>query len=64
MLDQTVQLCDTHGVNTVVLAGDLYDSSVPTADASALLSWFLTELAVRGIVVVALAGRQRDRAVR
>ena len=35
VLEQTVQLCDTHGVNTVVLAGDLYDSSVPTAAASA-----------------------------
>ena len=56
VLEQTVQLCDTHGVNTVVLAGDLYDSSVPTAAASELLSWFLTELAVRGIVVVAIAG--------
>lgn len=56
ILDQVILLCEEHRVNAVLLAGDLYDTSVPSAAANSLLSWFLTELACRGIAVLAIAG--------
>lgn len=56
ILEQVLSLCDERRVNAVLLAGDLYDTSVPPAAATSLLSWFLTELARRTITVLAIAG--------
>lgn len=56
ILEQILSLCDERRVNAVLLAGDIYDTSVPSAAANSLLSWFLTELARRGITVLAIAG--------
>ena len=56
ILEQVLALCQEHGVEAVVLAGDIYDAPVPPAAACTLLDWFLTQLAARRIPVLAIAG--------
>lgn len=56
ILDQVLALCDQHGVQGVILAGDIYDAPVPPAAAVTLLDWFLTRLTGRNIPVLAVAG--------
>lgn len=56
ILEQILSLCDARGVQAVALAGDLYDAAIPPAGAVLLLDWFLTELAERGVPVLAIAG--------
>ncbi len=43
-------------VSALVLAGDLYDRSLPSAEAVALLDWFLTDASERGFEVLAIPG--------
>ena len=45
ILEQILTLCEKHGVEAVVIAGDIYDTPVPPAAACTLLDWFLTQLA-------------------
>ena len=47
ILEQILSLLDSHPVDAVLLAGDLYDKPVPPAEAVRLLDWFLTELSHR-----------------
>ena len=56
ILEQTLAVLDKQSVDAVVLAGDLYDKPVPPAEAVRLLDWFLTELARRGLPVLAISG--------
>lgn len=56
ILDQVLALCEEHGVQGVILAGDIYDAPVPPAAAVTLLDWFLTQLTGRNIRVLAVAG--------
>lgn len=56
ILQQVLALLDERPVDGVLLAGDLYDKPVPPAEAVALLDWFLTELAGRGLPVFAVSG--------
>ena len=56
ILEEILALCDRHGVEAVVLAGDIYDAPVPPAAACTLLDWFLTRLAARKIPVLAVSG--------
>ena len=56
ILEEILALCDRHGVEAVVLAGDIYDAAVPPAAACTLLDWFLTRLAARKIPVLAVSG--------
>lgn len=57
MLDQFVALAASEGVDAVIIAGDVYDRSVPPADAVALLDDVLSRLVVDcGIPVVVIAG--------
>ena len=56
VLEQILALLDTHPVDAVLLAGDLYDKPVPPAEAVRLLDWFLTSLARRGLPVFAISG--------
>ena len=56
ILEQVLALLDTHPVDGVLLAGDLYDKPVPPAEAVRLLDWFLTRLAERGLPVFAISG--------
>lgn len=43
-------------VDALILAGDIYDKSVPSAEATSLLDWFLTEAAARKLKVFAVPG--------
>ena len=56
ILEQLLALLDSHPVDAVLLAGDLYDKPVPPAEAVRLLDWFLTELSRRGLPVFAVSG--------
>ena len=56
ILEQILSLCEKHGVEAVLLAGDIYDTPVPPAAACTLLDWFLTQLAARRIAVLAVSG--------
>jgi exonuclease SbcD len=57
VLDQFVRLAVSEQVDAVVIAGDIYDRSVPPADAVALLDGVLAQLvAEAGIPVVVIAG--------
>ena len=56
ILEQILSLLDTHPVDGVLLAGDLYDKPVPPAEAVRLLDWFLTALAERKLPVFAISG--------
>ena len=51
ILEQILSLLDSHPVDAVLLAGDLYDKPVPPAEAVRLLDWFLTELSHRELPV-------------
>ncbi len=56
ILEQILALLENHPVDGVLLAGDLYDKSVPPAEAVCLLDWFLTELSARKLPVFAISG--------
>lgn len=56
ILDQIYEIALQEQVQAVVLAGDLYDRSVPPAEAVTLLDSFLTRLIQAGIPVIAISG--------
>ena len=56
ILEQILTLCEKHGVEAVVIAGDIYDTPVPPAAACTLLDWFLTQLSARQVPVLAVSG--------
>ena len=43
-------------VDALLMAGDLYDKSAPSAEAVSVLDWFLTSVADRGIPCFAIPG--------
>ncbi|MCI9415342.1 MAG: exonuclease SbcCD subunit D [Clostridiales bacterium] len=56
ILDSLLDYTGSYEVNAILLAGDLYDRSVPPAEAVELFDRFLSALAERGIPVLAAAG--------
>ena len=52
ILKQICALAVAHKVDAVVLAGDIYDRSVPGTEAVELLDDFLTDFATAGIPVI------------
>ena len=56
ILNQIHEIALAEQVQVVVLAGDLYDRSVPPAEAVTLLDDFLTRLVQAGIPVIAVSG--------
>lgn len=56
ILEQIYEIALEERVQAVVLAGDLYDRSVPPAEAVTLLDDFLTGLIQAGISVIAVSG--------
>ncbi|SDN68939.1 exonuclease SbcCD subunit D [Vreelandella arcis] len=57
VLDQLIDIIDREAVDAVLVAGDIYDRSVPPATAVALLDDVLTELcSVRNLPVVMISG--------
>lgn len=56
ILRQILTIADNQQVDGVLIAGDIYDKPVPSAEAVQVFDWFLTELADRGKQVYAVSG--------
>ncbi len=57
VLDQIVKLAQQHSVDAVIIAGDIYDRSIPPASAVALLDDVLNRLVAElGLPVLMIAG--------
>ena len=56
ILNQIIDIIKRENVDGVLLAGDIYDRSVPSEEAVKLLDAFLTELATLGKKVFAISG--------
>ncbi|HBG55480.1 MAG TPA: exonuclease sbcCD subunit D, partial [Ruminococcaceae bacterium] len=56
ILRQILGLAEDTRPDAVLIAGDLYDRSVPPGEAVGLLDDFLTELCARGVPVFAVSG--------
>jgi len=56
ILDQIVKICEDKKVDAVLIAGDIYDKTLPPSDAVNLLDDFLTVLVRYGIQVLVISG--------
>lgn len=56
ILEQILGIVENEKPEGVILAGDLYDKSIPPAEAVRLFDWFLTELSRRNLSVFAISG--------
>ncbi len=56
ILRQILAAADAQRADGVMIAGDIYDKPVPSAEAVQVFDWFLTELAERGRQVYAVSG--------
>ncbi len=56
ILDQILGVVDSERPDGVIIAGDVYDKSSPSAEAVALFDRFLTKLTIRGIPVFVISG--------
>lgn len=59
VLDEIAALCDSRGIDVVTVAGDVYDTCNPSAEAEELFYTYAVRLA-RGRVFVAVAGNHDD----
>ncbi len=55
-LVQVIDAVDKFNISGVLIAGDIYDKSVPTVEAMELFEWFLMKLVDRGIKVFIISG--------
>ncbi|MGI6107463.1 MAG: exonuclease SbcCD subunit D [Lachnospiraceae bacterium] len=56
ILEKILAIADEKHADSVLIAGDIYDRSIPSETAVSLLDWFLKELASRHIRVFAITG--------
>lgn len=56
ILNSILELADSRQPDCLIIAGDVYDRSIPSAEASELLDNFLTELSSRKLPVVVTSG--------
>lgn len=56
ILRQILTILDDEQPDGVLIAGDVYDKSVPSVEAVGLLDGFLTELRARGVPVLLISG--------
>lgn len=56
ILHQILEITDAEHPDAVVIAGDVYDKSVPSGEAVTLFDWFLVALAKRSIPVLLISG--------
>lgn len=56
VLGQIVEIAVKEKVDAVVIAGDVYDRSIPSTDAVNLLDGFLTSMTDKGIKVILISG--------
>lgn len=55
-IKEVLDLVDEQRVETVIIAGDIYDQSVPSSEAMAVFDDFLTSLRNRDIITIIIAG--------
>lgn len=55
-LEQVIRMAAENQVDAVVLAGDIYDKTVPSGEAVSLFDWFFTQLCEKNIIVLAVSG--------
>lgn len=56
VLTQIINLVRAHHIDAILVAGDVYDKSLPSADAVALVDWFFSKLAETGVPAIVIAG--------
>ncbi|MBQ8688098.1 MAG: exonuclease SbcCD subunit D [Ruminococcus sp.] len=56
ILNQVLMLISEEKITAVLIAGDVYDKQIPSADAVTLFDWFLTELARLSCSVFLISG--------
>ncbi len=56
ILKRIVALAQEYAVDAVLIAGDIYDRALPSADAVELLDTFLTDLSTANITAIAIPG--------
>ena len=56
IIDKILELADEHKPDGIILAGDIYDKSVPTTEAVELFDNMLTRLAARNIPTYIISG--------
>lgn len=56
LLNEIVDIAEREDCSAVIVAGDIYDRSNPGADSVAIFDRFVTDLASRGIAVLAVSG--------
>jgi len=56
ILAELVKIACEQSVNAVLVAGDVYDRSIPPVDAVDILDDFITELAEKNINIFIIAG--------
>lgn len=60
VLGEIVRICEREGVSLVLIAGDVFDTYLPSAEAEELYFRFLKQLAGRERAVVVIAGNHDD----
>lgn len=56
VLGQVLEVAAQQQLDGVILAGDIYDKTVPSGEAVQMLDWFLTELTKRNLPVYMVSG--------
>ena len=56
ILEQIIDICDDKNIDAVIIAGDIYDKSVPPAEAVKLFDKFITELSERDLCTFIISG--------
>lgn len=56
ILDQILKIAEKEGVDGVLIAGDIYDKPIPTAEAVQILDRFLTRLTKIGVPAFLISG--------
>lgn len=56
ILKRILELVEEERPDAVLIAGDVYDKSVPSQEAVTLFDWFLTALSQRNVPVLAISG--------
>ncbi|MGN0812314.1 MAG: exonuclease SbcCD subunit D [Candidatus Coproplasma sp.] len=56
ILNQIISLAEVHKPQAVLIAGDVYDKTMPSIEAVELLDWFLNSLTALGLKVFIISG--------
>lgn len=56
VLSQVIDMLGAREADALLVAGDLYDKATPSAEAVALVDWFLSEVAETGVPAIVIPG--------